>query len=156
MLKVLFKEPSGWIGRLILKITGGKYSHCEIAISAPPWHGDMGFVYSADYKGVSLRLVTGEYLSKFTVVDLSHCVDKYDLDLKAGAIFLDKQVGKSYDWANMFLSKLIPFNADKKSRWICSELVTAALQKCRLPVTNRPKDVTPRRLYDVLVDWFMK
>ena len=148
MVKVLFKEPSDIIGRLIVKVTGGKYCHCEIVIG--------GNAYSADQRGVyCYPCIDGEYLSKFKVLDLSHCVDKYGLDIAAGADFLNRQVGKKYDWANMFFAKLVPFNADKKNRWICSELVTAALQKCRLPVTNRPKDVSPKRLYEVLKEWFV-
>ena len=149
MIKVLFKEPTDLIGRIILKITGGSYSHCEILID--------GDVYSADERGVYCELCADTtYLSRFTELDLTHCIEKYSLDIDAAAQFLNKQVGKKYDWLNMFFSKLFPFNADKKNRWICSELVTAALQKARLPVTNRPKDVTPRRLYDVLMEWFAK
>ena len=135
--------------RAIHKVIRGKYTHVDI------WINNALVTVDPLNKGVQAFIPDDYYKGRQAYIDLTPCVHKYNLDLAAGLNWLKAQKGKGYDWLNIIFCQFLPFNADNKDRWICSELAVAFLQKCRLPITDKPKHVNPRRLYDIVTDWFV-
>jgi hypothetical protein len=123
----LYKGTS-LISKLIRWRTWSDYSHAA-------WIRDNGEVIEAWTDGVCKRSsihvghTPGTKIELFTV-ELT-LTQKMNLEC-----FLDRQIGKSYDWRGIgkFISRRDGNNQD---RWFCSELVAAAFKHAGVPLLLR-------------------
>jgi hypothetical protein len=62
--------------------------------------------------------------------------------------FFYQNDGKKYDLKNIFLNKIFSFNSDDDDKWICSEIVSYALQRyLNIKFYRKPKSIYPAELY---------
>ena len=119
-----------WDDKLIAWWTDSKYSHCELVIdgiwySSSPRDGKVRAKQIIpkkdhwDFVGVEVDLV---YFHKF---------------------FLDN-VGKGYDWKNIFCNQIIPCGLQNPNKWICSEFVGTA-------IFGKEFKGSPQKLYERLI-----
>ena len=124
--------------------------HCEIVLGSE----ETGYIkycakpYQDTYKREcsSLEVYKKWYnyseLYKFYVSD-----EEYD-QLQQ---FLESQLGKKYDWLAILSLGLFKRNWESSDKWICSEYLITALNKCTsITLLNKRADafrITPRDLY---------
>jgi len=103
-----------WITR---RVTRGKYSHCEIAVS---FNYDRYDCYSASFRDGGVRFKPLMALPS----------DKWDLtpvNIDADAVkeFFIRHEGKPYDWRGVL--GFVFYNRASRRRWFCSEFCSACL-----------------------------
>ena len=139
--KIFIAQYRG-IGPLSMGIeffTRSKWSHSAIVIKYDDDDDGAFILYEAwGFKGVvkieghTLHEVLSKNHRPITMVDL------YTIDLCYPRIdFLDKQVGKKYDWSliNKFVTRRPAMENDK---WICSELVGEFCNRSGNPLQHMP------------------
>ena len=135
-----YKGKGNWLDTLIRWYTRSKYSHVEMVID--------GMWYSASlYESRVRRKVIASDDNKWDFVDVE-CEYEQKYAMKA---FLDRQLGKSYDYMGVVLSQVLPLEVEDPKKWFCSELCARALQN--IEKIGRGKTASwysPGRLYDVI------
>ncbi len=111
MVEFIFCEPNGVIGKIIRKLTGGRFSHVAVAID--------GIVYEAvEFKGViATNLNDWNEQRTFKIECELILVNDY-LRFKQ---FLKSKVGGKYDYRGI-LSFLTFSQSQDENKWYCSEL----------------------------------
>lgn len=138
-MNILFKSSFGLYACLIRLATLGRYTHCAVEID--------GVVYQAKiFKGV----YKSEYIASEWDNEVQLFVNKEDT--KKCVKFLESELGCGYDWLGV-IKFVIPWIKASKSRWFCSELVVAALQK----VKKLDKKIvacrcSPSKVYELLIE----
>jgi hypothetical protein len=141
-----------------VKYQAGGYSHAAIIVHRPD---EKPYIVEAiEGKGVVKALVEDREVGKKEEVDIYAC----PMSIKQENIlieFLDKQVGKKYDWRMVIrfvplLIDLTPWWANRREsqkrksmgKWFCSELVFAAIAKAGIPLfkLTEPWEVSPNML----------
>ena len=120
MNKIQFNAHSGdHIGSMIIKaFSRGKYSHISILFG--------GYVYEAVAKKGVIK-TRAENWDSSTVID-SMFIRTSDENYMKVLDFLEKQIGKKYDYRGIF-SFLFQFLRPKMGAWYCSELAKVVLYK---------------------------
>ncbi|MDX1532664.1 MAG: hypothetical protein R3230_00500 [Nitrosopumilaceae archaeon] len=137
-MHIHFCKSNGIAGLIIRFFTFSKWNHVAIQI------GDN--VYEATPLGVK-RIPNYGFMqgwSRVTTINLE------GLDESAAKKFLDKQLGKPYDWLALVA---LPFRKSWQSskRWFCSELVSQALIHAGVREFKiDPWRITPRDLWLML------
>jgi hypothetical protein len=129
------------MSNLIKFFTRGKYNHAAIQLSD-------GSIYEA---------TTGDGVRKIGEGDLNLEYNNYVIDYYGAEVgqedelraFLEKQLGKKYDYWMVFGFVIYKTSEDRKSseRWFCSELVLASLNKIGYRLFNcEPWKISPEFL----------
>lgn len=149
-MDVLFYVGPGSVGDKIIRAWNwSSISHCQIRFSD-------GWCYSAD-------LLRGTIKFKMPVVDKSKWivvrVNAMYAAEDATRAFLEKELGKEYDWRGILLSQVFGMRSESRDKWFCSELAISALQygQCygqTSPVIDKrmPCGVYPAKLHHLLTN----
>jgi uncharacterized protein YycO len=126
MLYIGAFKGKGFISKLIKWRTGGEYSHIGVFLDNKYWidayftRGVKKLIYKPDQNGIE--------------------VDIYKVELKTEnevRKFLSKQIGKNYDLrAVLNIGVCHKENRKLSNKWMCSELVYAALLKDGINIFN--------------------
>lgn len=116
-----FHRADHIVGLLIRLFSRGKFNHTSIRVG--------NTVYEAHMTSGVRKVKYDQWHGKSTVVD---AFDFEVDDATHGRIryFLERQVGKKYDWGGV-MSFLWVMTNPKEGRWFCSELSMVALMKMR-------------------------
>ena len=68
--------------------------------------------------------------------------------------FCRLECGCAYDWKGLIFSQLLNLGYHSATKWFCSEVVAAALQKADVHLTLEPQRYSPGDLYKALRDLF--
>ncbi len=139
-MKILAYKGKGLISRLIQFQTRSPYSHVALLLNESEvieaWHVGGVRKLATPFVGHDLK----------TVIDVYNITE--DFDEETVLKFLQKQLGKSYDFRSVFrfLTREKVVNDDK---WFCSELICEAFSKGGLPLLKNiscsmvsPRDVS--------------
>jgi len=151
---LLFKNES-FLGKIIRFFTRGKYSHAAVRL-------DSGEIYEAVTKEGVRKLMGIKY------IEGKNKIDVYTLNVPLNKInelnmrdFLDKQIGKKYDyWMVLgFVIKSTRQGRKSRNRWYCSELCAAALEKAGIQLLiTQPWKISPEMIsYSPMISpryWF--
>lgn len=121
--------------------TKSKYFHTEFIIG--------NYWVSANTNGIArynLRPLTERY--DYIFIDCNITEEQYCKIIR----FIDRQIGKQYDWLGIYLSQFIPIGSNSKNKWFCSEIVTKLLQLCLVEETFelQPHLVSPALIFKIL------
>lgn len=137
-MKIALYKGTSWMSKLITWQTRGIYSHASIILN-------NGEIIEAWQIGSGVRVIKSlsEGHTKNTLVDIFD-FDHSQEGARLAEKFLEAQVGKKYDWRAIarFLTKR---RGDNKDKWICSELVFAAVQHAGVDLLSRTEayEVSP-------------
>lgn len=135
MLTVRIYKSKGLVSNLIKWQTNSEYSHASIVVTD---NNGISRLYEArEFKGVLSRLaIDQEDYDEFMVKDITR-------NQELGIIeFLERQIGKKYDYWLILQFVARNQNTRKASgKWICSELVYAALRKVGIELLARTEPV---------------
>jgi len=140
-MKVAFLKGTGFIDKLIKFYTKSDYSHCELVFSDGVWFGN-----ALDGKmktGFKSRIPDPKY---WDFIELPTS-EADEIKIKA---FCEKEKDCKYDWSGIFLSQILHFGAQSKTKWFCSEICTAALQEIGMLSGIKPHKVSPGKLYSLI------
>ncbi len=131
-----YRGPENFFGKAVRVITRSRYSHCDISIGSITYRADPGI-------GVRAHLGWDHPEKAWDTIAVA-CDDH------AVFRFLEQEVGCGYDWKGIFLTELLPFGLQSKTKWYCSELIAAALKAGGgLPAAQRTT-VSPATLAKLL------
>ena len=136
-VKINFYKPSSILGKLVCFFQRGKYSHCNITVD------DLTYEIRPFNK-----------VKKFQL-EPSKIIDSFDIKLsKRQKIqlvdFLDKQIGKSYDYLSIIGFIIYKNDRSKSNIWFCSELIVSALLKVNFEILKR---VEPFKVGPVILSY---
>lgn len=140
-MRVAFLKGTGFVSRAIQIWTRSKYCHCELVFG-----DDLRF--SAD--------PTMPMHTRFSIEPMSaSCWDFIEIPMdkekeKIICEYFKTELDCRYDWVGIFLSQFIPFGYHSESKWFCSEVCVAGLQKVGLLTDVKPNRVSPGKLYKLL------
>lgn len=140
------KRPKTFWSWLICLWTGGPYYHVALVFKniGDPMHDS---VYEAAPGFGTRVLITGRYDRfddrEWTLVTLSLSPEEEGLMQS----FLAGELGCPYDWFGLAMSQVLHLAWASKTKWFCSELAVAALQKATMLLGVRPCFVSPNKLY---------
>lgn len=131
-MRIAFYKGTGFFSKAVLFFSRGGYSHCSVLF-------DDGTIIEANpFVGVRRCDSITEKLDTNIVIDIFEVktTKKQDKIIKT---FLEKQVGKGYDYAAIlgFILYASEDGRRKYARWICSELVFAAFRKAGVNLLER-------------------
>lgn len=135
MIIMHFTRGTGLVPRVIQWITWSDVTHVALEVN--------GHVYEANHSD-GVKKTTAIYWKHankaIRSIQLNHLNDKVILKR------LENEVGKKYDFANLFC---YPFRCDyqHKNRWTCSELISYAIQE--LVPHQHYHRVAPRHLLSI-------
>ena len=132
-------KGTGFISKLIMLFSNGKFSHISIIID--------GLMYEASMnKGVIMSLYTGDggYETETREVKIT---DKNKAEVVK---FLESQIGKKYDYRGIY-AFLMPLAKPKMGSWYCSELAMVSLGKALgKPDIYEEQLVSPQEFWNIL------
>ncbi len=137
-MKIVFqKKATGLFDVLIRWWTKSPYSHCELLF-------DDGNSYSS-MAGVGTRFIKFEPYNAayWDVLDLPTSKDE-DIVMHEFCIF---ELGCKYDWYGILASQIIKAARSSKTKWFCSEICTATLQRVGYFEGSVPSTFSPGKLY---------
>lgn len=137
-MRVAFVRNRGVSSALIRLFTWSRYHHCG-AVSL-----DGQFVIESTTKSGVVKTPIKEFIGRYSTVDFA----TIECDDKKAYEFLNKQIGKKYDYLAIF-NLLFRLTRDDINKWICSELLGAASRRFRKGRTSR---VTPEILWMISKD----
>lgn len=142
MINVIFqKRPHGLWAKAICAWTGGPYFHCAFL------NGSLIGAEAAAGSGVHRFAV--DYLDPVHWDSLTIPCTHDQVTLLNELI--DDELGCGYDWVGMICSQVFGIHRRSKSKWYCSEFVTAMLTEARIiPLGVDPCTVSPNGLADIL------
>ena len=124
--------------KLICWWTKSPFSHCELVFSD-------GSMFSSDPSDNGTRYLQNMHLTynDWEVLDIqtSSVQEKIIRD------FCDSELHCRYDWWGIFCSQVIRWQREDPTKWFCSEVCTAALQKIGFLTGNEPCTFSPAKLY---------
>lgn len=147
IVKIGFYKKNGFVANIIKFLTRGQYSHVAIEVN------------NTFYEAKEFSLVR-KYV---TWTKNSSQIDIYELEItddqeRRLVNFLEKQIGKKYDYL-MVLGFLFYVTREKRKsrgKWFCTELIFAALEKVGVKLLNNiePWKVSPATLsYSTLLKY---
>jgi hypothetical protein len=142
-MNVLFqRRGGGWYGTLIRLWTRSPYIHTELEFS----NGERFTSLAGRGTGYNDSLVPADE-GAWTRVP----VDVTAPQEAAIRAFCHDELGCRYDWAGIALTQILGFGRQSRTKWFCSELCMAALQRV-LPgfCSQAAHWVSPKRLYQIL------
>lgn len=164
---VFFKGKGNWTDTLIRWWTWSPYSHCELEFSDNVWFGNSttGSQHTRfripdetpDWVGPGLSGTGpgsgpgyGDFVKNWDVVNVPMTAEEED---KARA-FCRLECGCAYDFKGLVFSQLLNLGYHSATKWFCSEVVVAALQKADVHLTLEPQRYAPGDLFKALKDLF--
>ena len=137
-MKVAFyrAEYGTWFDKLIAKITGSEFSHCELVFS-------NGTCFSASNRD-GVRFAKIDFKEHWVLIDVPLTAEQE----YAMLAWCTKQVNPKYDWLGVFLGWA---GIQQSSRWFCSEICAEALMACTDQKMFKPyKSISPQLLLEAL------
>jgi len=134
-----YRKPgiAGLFARFTRFITGGTYSHCELIFA-------NGQAYSASIQDGGTRWKRIEFdPEKWDILEVP-------VDERRARQFCNAEEGCLYDFQGI-CRFLFPWVRESKTRWFCSEIVTAGLQAAGLLKGIPAHLVHPTLLYWLLI-----
>ena len=124
------------------------WGHLHKALDTCPVWEAWGAMFRRGKSGVFRRSGIHEGHTPGTRIRLMRLADPVALDEAAVVAFLERTVGKGYDWLGLVRFAL-RIDRDKAGRWFCSELVHAALAAGGVTLLARvvPYQVSPGDVY---------
>jgi uncharacterized protein YycO len=137
-MKLHFCKSNDIGGRLIRLFLFSQWNHAAIEVG--------GGVYESMARGGVRVTPAPGYGSRWHRAESIELAVPDEMALQA---FLNRQVGKPYDWRALFA---LPFRKDwhEPNKWFCSELVAAALEQGGRSLRVKSSRVTPRDLWVAL------
>jgi hypothetical protein len=136
-MRLMFqKRPQKLWGRLICWWTGGPYFHVGIAFA------DNLYFEAIAGAGVRVGVVESFDPKHWDAVE----VPLTDADTMAMQHWLASELGCGYDWLGLWLAQVLGINRESRTKWFCSELAVAALQKVGKFYGVRPCAISPNAL----------
>lgn len=131
-MNIVFYRGSDIIDRTILFFSRGGYSHCGILLN------DGTVIDAKPFSNVKRRPDIYDGAKLGTEIHIYNIPSTSQQD-RIIEDFLNKQIGKSYDYMLVlgFLLYTSELNRKKRNKWICSELVFAALRKANIKLLDR-------------------
>jgi hypothetical protein len=128
----------GLFARFTRFITGGPYSHCELVFND-------GLAYSASIQDGGTRFKRIDFdPTKWDIMEIASKQDR-------ARAFCEEEQGCKYDYPGI-CRFIFPWVRESKTRWFCSEICTAALQKAGVISGLIPAHlVHPTLLYWLLI-----
>lgn len=156
-MKIAFKKKGkgllGIVSSWLINIwTIGKYSHCEIVNT----NNSYDMKDWSNYSATALENGGGVTSTRGTQYnpeswDIFEVVGEGNEEVALE--FLEKQVGKKYDWTGIFLSMIFNTSQHEPNRWFCSEIVAEALVRGDYLVTDiKSQSLHPNRLAKLLIE----
>ncbi len=138
MQLIFRKRPRSAYACLICWWTGGDYFHVGMLF-------DHGTVIEANSEQGVTSFVLGRMLDheRWTAVTIPLTDDQNE----AVKSFLFREVGSGYDWLGLAMAQIFGISRESKTKWFCSELAVATLQKAGLLDGARPCHYSPNKLY---------
>lgn len=141
MLQIALHRGNGIVSRLIRWQQRGEWSHASVILRSG------AVIESREFIGVrqlpKLTAAKGEFIQVFNV----ECTDEQADAIEA---FLQKQVGKKYDYPMVFgfVSRSTKEGRDSEGKWFCSELAFDAFRAGGIHLLARiePWEVSPPHL----------
>ncbi|MDA8428189.1 MAG: hypothetical protein M0T70_02935 [Geobacteraceae bacterium] len=128
----------GLFARFTRFITGGPYSHCELIFSD-------GQAFSASIQDGGTRYKRIDFdPAKWDIMEIASQQSR-------ARAFCDEEKGCKYDFIGI-CRFIFPWAKESKTRWFCSEVCTAALQKAGVITAVIPASIVhPMLLYWLLI-----
>jgi hypothetical protein len=138
-VKVAFqKHDSTFFAGLIRWWTKSPYSHCELLF-------DDGLMFSSHVAQGGTRFWTPGILSANTWdIYLLPTTLEEDIQIRA---FCGAELGCGYDWKGILFSQFIRLQREHPSKWFCSEICAAALQRIDRVMGSKPCTFSPGKLH---------
>ena len=105
-----------------------------------------------DEKGVVIRDIDHGYIKRNTYITEHETADLTDEEFNEVMVWLKKQIGKGYDFINIFTNQTIHIDGEDPDKWMCSEIVIELCQRLGVEEFKqiRPeaeKYMNPNKLY---------
>lgn len=117
--------------------TKSPYSHCEVIID--------GLMFSAHPREGGTRFAAIPNMSPddwdILYVPTGPTEDRMLLD------FCHAELGCKYDWFGIIFSQIIRLQREHKSKWFCSEVCAAVIQRLGLMRNAKPCTFSPGKLH---------
>jgi hypothetical protein len=160
---VFFKGRGGWADTSVRWWTWSPYSHCELVFGDGTWFGSgttgemrTRFRAPSDTPDLVGQGLPGygpgwaDFVKNWDVIQ----VPMSEEDEAAMRAFCMLEVSCRYDWAGLIFSQLLNLCYHSETKWFCSEVVAAALQKANVHLTLEPQRYAPGDLFKALRDLF--
>lgn len=150
MITFNFHRTHTLLGKLIRFFSGGMVNHVSVKIGEYIWEA----LFSIKIVNRRLKIIARVIKTHESEWDKDYqVVKKYNVETcyeSTIVYWLDKQVGKKYDWRGV-LSFIFPNLKEKKDRWNCSEMGTVVLAKAlNMASGTYNKRQSPQGLFDIL------
>lgn len=131
-MKVVLYQENDLLGKLIKFFTRGTYVHCSIILP------DNTVIDAKPFHGVVKHNCLNDTIKKDAIITLFDVQTTSDQDIII-IDFLNRQIGKKYDWWSVFGFILYTTEEGRKSynKWFCSELIFATFNKVNISLLER-------------------
>lgn len=145
-MKIAFaKNPKSIFSRAICLWTRKKHYHTELVFSS-------GISFSAKPEENRTRFKYIQYDENWDFIHLQISEEEEQLILE----FCISENDCKYDWVGIILTQVIPLSRQSRTKWFCSEICTAALQKIGFFTDKKPHQIDPGELYIMLTKQLRK
>ncbi len=138
MQLIFRKRPQGVFSSLLCWWTGGEYFHVGLLFE----HGTV-IECNPDMGVISFAL--GRLLDPDRWSTINIPLTEYQTESVKS--FLFREIGCDYDWFGLLMVQTFGFGRESKTKWFCSELAVATLQRAGLLDCGKPCHYSPNRLY---------
>ena len=140
-MKVAFLKGEGFTAKLVKWWTKGPYDHCALVFSdGVSFSSSLQKDMYTQFERINFNTAYWDVLDVPMSAEDEHKVRSFCIN----------EMNCRYDWVGIFLSQIIPLGYNSKSKWFCSEVCVAALQKANLLLNEKPNRVSPNKLYKLL------
>jgi len=150
IIRFYFYSVDDLISKIIQRRTVSNYNHVAVATI----NNGIEYVYQVWTKWVVKEIHPMNWYNKektrLVYIDIPVNKDKF----REIQEYLDKQVGRKYDWLAIWWFGLWSYEQDRK-RWFCSELAEVILEKIEEKQIRRRKLVSPELILIYLMSrWY--
>ncbi len=142
-MKVVFYQENDLLGKIIKFFTRGIYVHCSVILP------DNTVIDAKPFNGVIKHNCLNDTIKKDAILTIFDVQTTPEQDIII-VDFLNKQVGKKYDWWSVFGFILYTTEEGRKNynKWFCSELIFATFNKVNISLLERAEawKMTPTTL----------
>jgi hypothetical protein len=141
-MKIAFAKNSLSPFALAIRLwTWSKYHHCEVVFSDGTTFGALTtWPMKTNYE-------IKRYNPKYWDFVEIECTPQQEQEIRK---WCDGEVGCKYDWNGIFFSQVLPLSREHSTRWFCSEIATAILQKLKMFTDKKPCTISPAKLAKLL------
>jgi hypothetical protein len=135
---------AGILDRIIRTVTRGPYSHCELVFVHDGMIDQMAYSASIQDSGCRFKTIVFDS-SRWDFIPVQLTLEQQ----LAVLALCEEENGSGYDFLGVFRF-LIPSIKESPDKWFCSEICAAALQRAGLLRGEKPWQLHPNKLAQLL------